>query len=129
MASLVPHARIRHSLCPLLHWGAAHTHVALIHVPTRANACVCNTGAGQLANLLAHNTTVHALDLRETILGREGAQHIARMLMRNTRLVTLDLASNAIEDVGGDLVKNDELRNKARYAGKGRMKRTLRFLV
>jgi Ran GTPase-activating protein (RanGAP) involved in mRNA processing and transport len=58
----------------------------------------------QLANLLAHNTTVHNLDLRETILGAEGARHIARMLMTNTRLETLDLASNSIEDEGATAV-------------------------
>jgi len=58
----------------------------------------------QLANLLAHNTTVHNLDFRETILGAEGARHIARMLMTNTRLETLDLASNSIEDEGATAV-------------------------
>jgi hypothetical protein len=58
----------------------------------------------QLSNLLAHNTTVHNLDLRETLLGPDGARHIARMLMTNTRLETLDLASNAIEDEGATAV-------------------------
>ena len=57
-------------------------------------------GAGQLGNLLAHNTTVENLDLRETILGPEGARHVARMLMSNTTLVTLDLTSNSVEDEG-----------------------------
>jgi Ran GTPase-activating protein (RanGAP) involved in mRNA processing and transport len=63
-------------------------------------------GVGPLVEVLASNSKLESLDLRNNRIGPAGAEAVARMLETNKSLVKLDLRWNEIGSAGAEALLN-----------------------